>query len=339
VLLETEVQHVAQPQDQQAEDQQTPDDAEDLAERLVTYEAEEEDAGLVEGVRDDGGDEALDVAGSEAVVAPAESGELGAGQSGGRAVDERLDEALGEDDRHPEGRVGRALGSGADEVPVDDQGLDRREGNTRDHPERQSVHEVVELRAAREEEWADLLEDLRDDRDEDDKDEQIAEPGSRAATVQTTEGDLERQDVEPEQREQHAEDAREHEGGDGDRHRLVLPEVHVVDVDDVDDRNGEGGDHQRDRHGPEDRGEQRSRERENEGQLVGLWTLTCPSGHDGGDERERGHWLVRLGRERLTSLHVGTAQVIATPVAEVRSLRDRGMAALTFHVPTPSCSS
>ena len=46
----------------------------------------------------------------------------------------------------------------------------------------------------------------------------------------------------------------------GDRDRLVLPEVHVVEVDDVDDRDGERGDQDRDRQRTEDRGDQRDRQ-------------------------------------------------------------------------------
>ena len=221
---------------------------------------------------------------------------------------------------------------------MDDEGLERRESHTRDDAEGQSVHEVVELGAAREEQRADLLEDLRDDRDENDEDDEVTQLRSGAPTVQATEGDLQRKDGEPEQREEQGEDPGEQERGHGDRHRLVLPQVHVVDVDDVDDRDGEGGNHQRNRHGAEDGGEQSGRQRDDEGQLVGLWTLTRPPRHDGRDERERRHWFVRPGRERLTSFPIGASQVIAAPVAEVRALRDRGMAALTFHAPTPSGS-
>ena len=60
----------------------------------VADEGEQVDARLIGDVGQDGLDHAAEVARGEPVVPAAEAGELGAGDAGGRADDQRLDEAL-----------------------------------------------------------------------------------------------------------------------------------------------------------------------------------------------------------------------------------------------------
>ena len=110
------------------------------------------------------------------------------------------------------------------------------------------------------------------------------------------------------------------EGQPGHRDRFVLPEVHVVDVDDVDDRDGERGDQDGDRHGTEDRRDQRDDERDGECDPVRLGTLPRAARHDRRDQRERRDRFVGLGRERPASSEIGGALVLAADVTEVGDL-------------------
>ena len=95
---------------------------------------------------------------------------------------------------------------------------------------------------------------LSDDRCEHAGDEEAQD--GRAADSR---GDLDHRAVaahgDPGQRPADRQYEREQEGGTRDRYGLVLPEVHVVEVDDVDDGYGEGRDHHGDRYGADDGGQ------------------------------------------------------------------------------------
>ena len=61
---------------------------------------------------------------------------------------------------------------------------------------------------------------------------------------------------------------------------LVLPEVHVVDVNDVDNGNGKSRHQYSDGHRAEDRGNQGHDERDGQGNPIRLRTLAGAARHD-----------------------------------------------------------
>ena len=128
--------------------------------------------------------------------------------------------------------------------------------------EGEAVHQVVELRPAGQQQRTDLPDGLADDRHH--QRDQQERPHARAGTEV---GAVQRRGRGSTGRgshiDDHHEDDRQHAGQPEreprHRDRLVLPEVHVVQVDDVDDRDGERRHQDGDRQRTEDRGDQRDR--------------------------------------------------------------------------------
>ena len=154
--------------------------------------------------------------------------------------------------------------------------------NAADHAERQAIHQVVELGAAGEYHGPDLTDHLADDRHQDRNEQERADLRRCAETALVGLGAERRRTAEvgPQDREADREHPGQCERQAGHRDRFVLPEVHVVEVDDVDDRNGERRDENRDRHRTEDRGHHSDHQRDREGDSVRLWTLTGTARHD-----------------------------------------------------------
>ena len=98
------VQHVAYPQDEDAQDQQTPARAEHDRRRRVADEGEQVDATPEADVGEHRLHHPPVVARREAVVPAAQARVLRTGDAGRRAQHQRLDEAVQEDQRHPQAR-------------------------------------------------------------------------------------------------------------------------------------------------------------------------------------------------------------------------------------------
>ena len=138
------MQDIADPQDQNRQDDQTPENAQDHAECCVADEGEEVGTGLVCGVRQNGFAHSSEVARCESVVAAIQTRELGDSDTGGGADDQRLDEALQKDQGHPKARI-TALQPAGQQVPLANQRVEARVGDTADHSKGQAVHKIVEF--------------------------------------------------------------------------------------------------------------------------------------------------------------------------------------------------
>ncbi len=177
----------------------------------------------------------------EAGVAAAHAGERRKCDAGGGAVHDRLDDRRGEDEREPEAAVDLVeVAQRAEQRPVDDDGLGSGVRRTGGDPEGERVDEVVEGRSPREQHRADLLEDLRDDRHEEAEHEEPGPADAVQAGTRTDGGAAVVQQAVPHPGEPHTERGGQAERAEGDSDRLVVPLVHVVEVDRVDD-----GDQQR----------------------------------------------------------------------------------------------
>ena len=206
-----------------------------------------------------------------------------------------------------------------------------------DHAERQTVHQVVELRPTGQHQRTDLADRLADDRD-DQRDDQERADGRRAdhEAVDVGQRDGQRHEVGPQHREQRRQQTREAERQRRDGQWLVLPHVHVVEIDDVDDRNRERGDQHRDRQRSEDRRDQRHDHCDAQGDPVRLRLLTRrPPRHDRGDQGERRDRLVGFGREGAPPGLIIRSQVLAAHLAEVGDLGDIRSTTWTLHHKPP----
>ena len=319
--------------EQYPEQDQPVQDADDGADDGVGDEAQQVRASEVENRGQYGLAEAAEVPVGEAVVALAEPRELRAGDAGRGAQHQRLDEPFENQQGEPRSPVVARREASGDERPVLDQRVAGRVRHAGDDAERQSVHEVVELRTAREEDRACLADDLTDDGREHRGDEEAEERGTTDTCGDLYDGVVAAQG-DPDQRPADPQRQGEHEGGTGDGDGLVLPEVHVVEVDDVDHRHGKGRDHHSDRYSPHDGGQRHEGERDLQGQTVCVRPSGHPSRHDRRDQGERGHRLVRLEGERRLPAPVLADEVVATDMAEVRDLGQGGVATRTLHVST-----
>ena len=86
----------------------------------------------------------VDESPAEALVAGADAGERGRGDSDGGAVDDGLDDGGVRHDRHPEHGVAARHLAGLDHVTVHHQRLAGGVGGARDDAEREAVDHVVE---------------------------------------------------------------------------------------------------------------------------------------------------------------------------------------------------
>ena len=198
-------------------------------------------------------------------------------------------------------------------------------------PNVETVHQVVELRPAGQQHRSELPDRLADDRHHHRDQEERPHAGSATEirAVQRRGGQCRRLQPHDEDGEQDRQDPRQPEGQPRHRDRLVLPEVHVVQIDDVDDRDGEGRHQDRDRQRTEDRRDQRDRHGDGQRDPIGLGTFPRSPRHDRRDQGEGRHRFVGLGRERAASPQVFGADVLAADVAEVRDVGQLGVASGT----------
>ena len=178
-LEHREVQQVAQPDHERGRDQRTPDQTDHRAGGALEPGGEEE-AALEEDVGEQRLGQTAVVGRLEAVVAGPEAGVAGDRDAGGRAVDDRLHDRRGEDQRDPEAGVRRVdLAEAAEQPAVDHDGLGRGERRTGGDAEGEPVDHVVEGRAAGQDQRPDLLEDLADDRHQQHEDQQAGPAHAR----------------------------------------------------------------------------------------------------------------------------------------------------------------
>src|SRR6188472_798561 len=125
------MQHIAHSQDQDRQNDQAPQNAQDDTERRVTDKGEQVRASLVSGIGQYGLADAAEVTRRKAVVAPAQSREFGNSDTTSGPNNQRLDEALEEDQRHPQTRI-LSLQASGQQIPMTRQGVKAGVGNTAD---------------------------------------------------------------------------------------------------------------------------------------------------------------------------------------------------------------